>query len=59
MYTLGLVRMAFGALAVLWGLWLLPMRDGLLDTDGAIPSQPSIPYTWGIFEKSGTATKPC
>ena len=32
MYALGLVRMAFGALTVLWGLWLLPMRNGLLAT---------------------------
>ena len=34
MYTLGVVRMAFGALAVLWGLWLLPMRYGLMDANG-------------------------
>ena len=49
MYTLGVVRMAFGALAVLWGLWLLPMRDGLLDSDGVTPRQPSDADTWGIF----------
>jgi len=49
MYTLGLVRMAFGALAVLWALWLLPMRHGLLDSNGVTPEQPSVAYTWGIF----------
>jgi hypothetical protein len=49
MYTLGVVRMAFGALAVMWGLWLLPMRNGLLDADGVTPKQPSTAYTWGIF----------
>ena len=49
MYALGAVRLAFGALVVLWALWLLPMRDGLLDPNGAVPMQPSIPHTWGIF----------
>ncbi|MEB4208020.1 HTTM domain-containing protein [Mycobacterium sp. 94-17] len=50
MYTLGVVRIAFGALAVLWGLWLLPMRNGLLDARGVTPAQPSVAHTWGIFE---------
>ncbi|MEB3982869.1 HTTM domain-containing protein [Mycobacterium sp. 663a-19] len=50
MYTLGLVRMAFGALAILWGLWLLPMRNAFLDPDGATPTQPSVAHTWGTFE---------
>jgi Vitamin K-dependent gamma-carboxylase len=49
MYTLGVVRMAFGALAILWGLWLLPMRDGLLDANGVTPTQPSTAHTWGLF----------
>jgi hypothetical protein len=49
MYTLGVVRMAFGALAVLWGLWLLPMRYGLMDANGVTPTQPSTPHTWGLF----------
>lgn len=50
MYALGVVRIAFGALAVLWGLWLLPMRNGLLDAHGVMRVQPSIPHVWGIFE---------
>ena len=50
MYTLGLVRMAFGALAMVWGMWLLPMRNGLLDSNGVTPTQPSVAHTWGIFE---------
>jgi hypothetical protein len=49
MYTLGVVRMAFGALAVLWALWLLPMRDGLMDANGVTPAQPSTADTWGLF----------
>lgn len=49
MYVLGLVRIAFGGLAVLWGLWLLSLRHGLLDSRGAVPAQPSVADTWGIF----------
>jgi hypothetical protein len=49
MYTLGLVRIAFGVLALWWGLWLLPIRKGLLDADGVAPTQPLIAHTWGIF----------
>ena len=51
MYTLGLVRIAFGALIVVWALWLLPMRNGLLDADGVTPTQPRIEYTWGLFQR--------
>jgi hypothetical protein len=50
MYTLGLVRMAFGVLAVLWTIWLLPVLNDLLGPDGAVPTQPPMPYMWGIFE---------
>lgn len=50
MYTLGLFRMVFGALAVVWTLWLLPMRHDMLGPAGVAPRQPSIPFTWGFFE---------
>jgi hypothetical protein len=50
MYTFGLVRIGFGAIAVVWTLWLLPIRHDLLDPDGVVPSPPSIRYTWSIFE---------
>lgn len=50
MYPLGLVRIAFGAVALLWALWLLPMRNGLLDAHGVTPTQPSDAHTWGIFQ---------
>jgi hypothetical protein len=49
MYTLGLVRIVFGALVLVWTLWLLPVRKGLLGPDGITPEQPSIPDTWGLF----------
>ena len=37
MFTLGLVRIGFGVLAVIWGLWLLSMRNGLMGADGVTP----------------------
>jgi hypothetical protein len=49
-YTLGLVRIAFGALAVVWTLWLLPIRKDLLGPNGVTPTQPAFPYNWGIFQ---------
>jgi hypothetical protein len=50
MYTLGLVRMAFGALAVLWTLWLWPLLDEMFGTNGIAPQRPSYAYTWGVFD---------
>jgi hypothetical protein len=49
MHTLGLVRIAFGALVVVWTLWLIPVREDLLGPDGITPAQPSVPHTWGVF----------
>lgn len=48
-YPLGLVRIAFGALVIVWTLWLLPIRGALLGPDGVVPEQPSIANTWGLF----------
>jgi hypothetical protein len=49
MYALGLVRIVFAALVIVWTLWLLPVRRSLLGPDGITPEQPSIPHTWGLF----------
>jgi hypothetical protein len=49
MYALGLVRIVFGALVIVWTLWLLPVRGALLGPDGVTPEQPSIRHTWGLF----------
>src|SRR3984893_4119561 len=49
MYTLGLVRVGFGALAVVWALWLLPILNDALAARGVTPKEPSIRYTWGVF----------
>jgi hypothetical protein len=49
LYTLGLVRIGFGALVIVWTLWLIPVRTELLGPNGVEPRQPSIPDTWGLF----------
>jgi hypothetical protein len=49
MYTLGLVRIGFSALVIVWTLWLIPVRTDMLGPDGITPKQPSIPDTWGLF----------
>lgn len=49
-YTLGAVRIAFGAIAVAWTLSLLPDLDEFFGSDGIVPRQPGSPYEWGVFE---------
>ncbi|HET6735460.1 HTTM domain-containing protein [Mycobacterium sp.] len=49
-YTLGAVRIAFGALATLWTLSLTPDLDALFSSDGVVAQQPTRPFEWGVFE---------
>jgi hypothetical protein len=49
-YTLGLIRIAFGALMVAWTVSLLPDLDDLFGAHGVMPRQPSVPFQWGVFE---------
>jgi hypothetical protein len=49
-YTLGLIRIAFGALMVAWTVSLLPDLDELFGEHGVMPRQPSIAFQWGVFE---------
>ncbi|MDT5053917.1 MAG: hypothetical protein QOF66_2283 [Mycobacterium sp.] len=49
-YTLGLIRIAFGALMVAWTVSLLPNLDDLFGEHGVMPRQPSIAFQWGVFE---------
>ena len=49
-YTLGLIRIAFGALMVAWTVSLLPNLNDLFGEHGVMPRQPSIAFQWGIFE---------
>ena len=48
-YTLGLVRMAFGALAIGWTMSLLPDLYALFGPHGVVPKQPEYAYLWGAF----------
>jgi hypothetical protein len=50
MYTLGLVRIGFGALAVAWTLSLLPDLYDLFGPNGVAPQQPNRAYQWGVFD---------
>jgi hypothetical protein len=48
-YTLGLVRMAFGAVAIGWTISLLPDLHQLFGPNGIEPQQPGDAFHWGIF----------
>jgi hypothetical protein len=47
-YTLGLVRMAFGAVAIGWTVSLLPDLYALFGPHGVDPQQPEDAYQWGV-----------
>jgi hypothetical protein len=49
-YTLGLVRMGFGAVMVLWALTLLPNLYELFGHHGVMPQRPSRPFTVNILD---------
>jgi hypothetical protein len=49
-YPLGLIRMAFGVLAVAWTLSLLPGLFDLFGLHGVAPRQPPFAYQSGVFE---------
>lgn len=48
-YTLGLVRIAFGVLVVVWTISLLPDLAHLFSADSVVPQQIVEPYQWGLF----------
>jgi hypothetical protein len=48
-FTLGLVRMAFGALTIGWTISLLPDLHQLFGPHGIVPQQPGDAYSWGLF----------
>jgi hypothetical protein len=50
MFVLGLVRIAFGALIIVWSLRLLPDLYNLFGEHGAVPRHPAMDYRWGIFQ---------
>jgi hypothetical protein len=49
-YTLGLIRIVFGALMVAWTVSLLPDLDDLFGEHGVTPRQPSFAFQWGVFD---------
>jgi hypothetical protein len=49
-YTLGLVRMVFGVVAVVWTLALLPDLRRIFGEQGVAPQYPRVEYQWGLFE---------
>ncbi len=48
-HTLGLVRMAFGMLAIGWTISLLTNLDAFFGPDGILPRQPEGNFQWGVF----------
>jgi hypothetical protein len=49
-YTLGLIRMGFGALTIVWTLALLPDLFVLFGEHGVAPHHPLPDFRWGVFE---------
>lgn len=49
-YGLGLVRIAFGLVAVIWTLTLFPDLSRVFGDQGAAPLYAPLPYEWSIFE---------
>ncbi|MEO3758777.1 HTTM domain-containing protein [Mycobacterium sp. B14F4] len=49
-YTIGLVRIVFGALVVLWAIELKTNLYIRFGTEGVLPRTPSQAYTWTVFE---------
>src|SRR4029077_19399283 len=46
-YALGLVRMVFGVVAVVWTLALLPVLYRVFGEQGVAPLYPQVEYQWG------------
>ena len=49
-YTLGVVRIAFGALIVIWTAALLPGLHDLFGRDGIAPAPLREPFRWTLFQ---------
>jgi hypothetical protein len=49
-YTLGLMRIAFGALTIAWALSFSLDLSDLFGTNGVLPDGPRDPYMWSVFE---------
>lgn len=60
-YPLGLIRIVFGVLVVIWTFTFLSDLHVLFGDQGLLPKQPSYPYHWGVFKvwSSDTALLTC
>jgi hypothetical protein len=52
--TLGLMRIAFGLLTLIWTLTLAPDLRAFYSSSGILPGQPSQAWTWGLLEHSSS-----
>ncbi|MGV9802933.1 HTTM domain-containing protein [Mycobacterium sp. NPDC003449] len=48
-YTLGLLRIAFGVVALIWALTLLPELFRVFGSDGVLPDYVTGDYQWSLF----------
>lgn len=48
-YTLGVVRIAFGALMIAWTILLSSDLDTVFGNKGIMPTPPDRAFTWGLF----------
>src|SRR3954447_17249044 len=55
-YTLGLIRIVFGALVILWTLEILTQLDEWFGTDGIYPTTEQKFPGWSVFEWSSSNT---
>ena len=49
-FTIGLIRIAFGALVILWALELKTNLYIRFGSDGVLPRPPAQAFTWSVFE---------
>lgn len=49
-YTIGLIRIAFGALVILWALELKTNLYIRFGSEGVLPQPPAQAFTWSVFE---------
>jgi hypothetical protein len=52
--TLGLLRIAFGLVTLIWTLTLAPDLRAFYTSSGILPSQPHVAWTWGLLEHSSS-----
>jgi HTTM domain len=50
-YTLGLIRIAFGALIMTWTVSILPDLSDLFGTNGVLPDGAHDPAMWSLFQQ--------